>query len=193
MICSLAAVGAAYCRSTDHSGFFNDFLLNLGTEIFGIAITVGFVDFLFAWRNKRQHLLSVKPRALDLLDSIKFLKVAYDRYLAGPIAPPADAIERYCLALRQTTTTATRLGTLVEEQEPKLASKLASYVRYAESQFADFENAIAAVRYAAMDAAVHIERVRTEGQRFLELAYELRSEVSTIYTQTSGFDEEDNS
>lgn len=192
VIISLAALSVPYCRSTDRQDLFDNFLLNLGTEILGMAMTIVFVERLLAWRDKRARILSVKPSARHLLIAFQSLRVAYEQYLTVAGVPPPDAIERYRATLRQAATVATRLSTLVDEHELYLASRLASYVADAESQFVSLENAAVAVRYAAADAAAHIERVRTGGQRMLELSDEVRSEVCAIYALSDDLNQEKN-
>ncbi|MBK9316421.1 MAG: hypothetical protein IPM55_19585 [Acidobacteria bacterium] len=192
VITSLVALSVPYCHSTDRRDLLNDFLLNLGTEILGMAMTIFFVERLLAWRDKRERILSVKPSARHLLIAFQSLRVAYDRYLTAAVIPPPDAIERYRAALRQAVTIATRLSTLVDEHQLELASKLASYVGDAESQFAYLENAATAVQYAAADAVAHIERLKNDGQRLLELSDEVRSQVCAIYALSTELSQEKN-
>jgi hypothetical protein len=180
-IISFAALSVPYCHSNNRQEFIDSFLSNLGTEVLGMAMTIVFVERILAWRDKRDHISAVQSQARNLLRTFQSFQVAYDRYLNNPGTPPPDAIKSYGDALKQTATIATRLVTLVDEQQPELASKLASYAVDAESQSTTLENAAAAVRYAALDAAAHIERVRADGQRLLTLSNELCSQVSVVY------------
>ncbi|MBI5504843.1 MAG: hypothetical protein HY899_08560 [Deltaproteobacteria bacterium] len=188
-VASLAVIGASYWLG-DRSHFFDGFFLNLGTEIFGIALTIGFVDYLLAWRKKREHILSAKPRMRELLREFQSLRVAYHHALTAATVPPADVIRLYGDTLEKAATAATRLGTLVDEQQPALGNQLAYWVRNAETQIGELDGAADAVQYVAQDAAARIDRVRADGERLLGLADEVRDQIAAVYELTPSLPQE---
>jgi hypothetical protein len=57
-----------YVLSTDDKVTFNDFLLNLGTEIIGIALTVSIVDWIFERKKKVEEVKRICWSALHQID-----------------------------------------------------------------------------------------------------------------------------
>lgn len=189
---SLIVIGLSYCLSKDNSNFWSDLLLNLGPEILGMAVTIGLIDYLIARRDKREHIRSVKPMARALLLTFNSLRESYDSYMTGANNPPPDAIERYRAALSRSELIVNRFSTLVDEQQPDIATKLAEYLVSAATHLVTIGQATAAVRASAPDAAAHVERVRSEAQMLLVLTDDVRSQVVPIYELATDVSVENN-
>jgi hypothetical protein len=180
IIFSVAIVATSY-YIRNRWGFWHDILLNLGPEIFGMAITIGLVDYLFARRSKLEHQRAVEPRVRDLLMKLHFVQAAYANYLTGINKPPPDLIERYMTALKETITTAVYIVTLVDEQQPDFAGLLTRLINEAQPQFLALSNAAAAVRYESDDVALHVGKIRADAEQLFQLSDQVRSQIVAIY------------
>lgn len=187
---SLILIGVSYYWLEDRKNFWSDLFLNLGPEVLGMAATIGLIDYLISRRDKREHIRSVKPMALALLTTFKSHRAAYDNYMTGSSIPLPEAIERYRDALNASEFIASRFSILVDEQQPELAPKLARYTVMAVNHLATIEQAIAAVRAIAPNAAAHMDRVRSDARLILDLTDEMRSLVVPIYELTTDSDVE---
>ena len=84
MISGFAVVGISYWFSRHYEkNFLGDLLLNLGPEIFGMAATVGSVDYLIERRDNPTTFARINPMARTLLASFDELRMAYDKYLVN--------------------------------------------------------------------------------------------------------------
>jgi hypothetical protein len=155
-----------------------------------MAVAIGVIDWLLAWRRKQDHRRSVGSSARYLLRSFNSLVSAHRRYLEGTATPPPDVLDRYESAVEEASQSASRLGSLLDEYEPDIASDLTDYVGRADALLIELKEVKSYVRHATADADEHVAQIRRTGREFVDLTMNLSKRVLRDYKSSLGASEE---
>jgi hypothetical protein len=162
--------------------FWDNFMLNLGTEFAGMAMTIVFVDELLKWREKRDRRKLAAPGARQLIDQLRALRKGYDENVK-PTNVAADAIQRYSDVVNQTTSAA-EAPALLFSNEP-FAADLTSFVTQAKAHLLLLRNASHAVENEAANSQSLLDQVRNESGKLLEQSDSVIKRLSATYKLSS--------
>lgn len=182
LVISTVLISVAWRLSAGHErDFETGLLLNLGSGVFTMALAVGLIDRLLAWRKEQEHVQSVRSGAGYLLRSFESLTSAHNRYLEAPTRPPTDVLGRYETAIEETSRSASRLASLFEERHPELASDLTEYVGHAETLLGELKEVKSAVQWATPDADERVGQARVDSRELVDMTGRLSERVSQVY------------
>jgi len=157
---------AWYSASDPAVGFAENLLLNLGTEVIGIALTVGLVDVLLQRRAERDFTEAATPRISEL--RAVFSKVT-DIQEKLPARPTKDDLSRYRAALQEAVSACHDLNLLVASRRPQLASELSSFASVTRALVIAVDNLMTDLLNEAMGLSNAFESLRAGG-RALDMA-----------------------